>query len=141
MTRIREGWWGMLALCVACGLWFCVMPLLGYGYFVDGVVIRPGWLGIPPCVFGAVFAARHTKLGARMAALTGVALFAVSFALGAQFWVMKASNALPCRMFGHAVSCEMVDASRQAGRTWEPTTALGHLRSPLDPGTFLENTR
>lgn len=137
MSRIREGWWLLLVLCVAAGLWFLMMPLLGYGYLVDGIVVRPGWLALPPCAFGAVFAARTTKFSRVGGALAGLTLFAVSFVVGAQFWVMEASQALPCIVLERQSSCDRARAFADQRAEYDPQYELATLRTPLQASTFI----
>ena len=126
MSRIREGWLPMLALCVACGLWFMMMPLLGYGYVIDDVFLRPAWVGIPPCVFGVVFAAQQARSGRIAAVLAGVLLFVVSF------------------HFHHDLIREVREVQCEVAGPCTTTVQLGtfaDLRSPFEVSTFVENLR
>lgn len=138
MERLREGWWLMIVVCVASGLWFFAMPLLGYGYIIDGVSLRPGWMGIPPCLFGAVYAARTTSHGWLSGVLSGVALFIVTLLAGVQFWVMQLSHLPQCALWGEATSCRAIDTFDEAHERWEPGTALRDVKSPRDSRTFVE---
>ena len=141
MNRISEGWWLMLVLCIACGLWLLVLPLLGYGFLWDGVWLRPAWLGLPPFVFGIVYAARSTRFSRATGLVAGIGLFALTYAAGLQFAVMRASHAVPCEVHEQPQSCLAMEHFESEREEWRPLHAASDLRSPLNPRTFVEVVR